>query len=151
MRHPPRILIADDIQMIRRALKIVLLKAGITGIVEAKNGKEVVEHLRQDQFDMIICDWEMPEMTGIETLRHVRQDARHKDIPFVMVTSVAEPENIRQAVIDGVTDYIVKPVKPDLFIGKIMFILRKLNTSKQQNRQPATIKEWVISCNDSQK
>lgn len=145
MRYMPKIMIADDIQMIRRALKIALLKAGMTGIIEAKNGVEVVEHLKQGKFDLIICDWEMPEMTGIETLRYVRQDARHKDTPFVMVTSVAEPENIRQAMIDGVTDYIVKPIKPDLFVGKIMFILRKMHNIQQQNQAPETIKEWGMT------
>jgi len=145
MRYMPKVMIADDIQMIRRALKIALLDAGITGIVEAKNGLEVVEHLKQDKFDLIVCDWEMPEMSGIETLRYVRQNAQHKDTPFVMVTSVAEPEKIRQAMIDGVTDYIVKPVKPDLFVGKIMFVLRKLNKFKQQDLDADTVKEWVIS------
>lgn len=145
MRYMPKIMIADDVQMIRRALKIALIKAGMTGIVEAKNGIEVVEHLKQDKFDLIICDWEMPKMTGIETLRYVRQDARHKDTPFVMVTSVAEPKNIRQAMVDGVTDYIVKPIKPDVFVGKIMFILQKLYNSKQQNQDPVTVKEWVMT------
>jgi len=145
MHHIPKIMIADDIQMIRRALKIALIKAGMTGIVEAKNGIEVVEHLKKDKFDLIICDWEMPEMSGIETLRYVRQDEQHKETPFVMVTSVAAPEKIRQAMLDGVTDYIVKPVKPDLFVGKIMFILRKLNNMKLQNQGTTTIKEWVIS------
>jgi len=144
MQYMPKVMIVDDVQMIRRALKIALLKVGITGIVEAKNGIEALEHLKQGKFDLIICDWEMPEMSGIETLRHIRQDKTHKDTPFVMVTSVAEPEKIRQAMIDGVTDYIVKPVKPDLFIGKIMFILRKLR-DKQQTSDPTEIKEWVIS------
>lgn len=144
MQNMPKIIIADDIQMIRRALKIALLKAGITGIMEAKNGLEVVEHLKQGTFDLIICDWEMPEMSGIETLRYVRQDPQHKDTPFVMVTSVAEPEKIRQAMIDGVTDYIVKPVKPDLFVGKIMYVLRKLNKFKQPDLQKDTVKEWVV-------
>ncbi len=145
MHYMPKVMIADDIQMIRRALKIALINAGFTGIVEAKNGVEVVEHLKRDKFDLIVCDWEMPEMTGIETLRYVRQDDTHKDTPFVMVTSIADPENIRQAMMDGVTDYIVKPVKPDLFVGKIMFILRKLNNIKHQNQDTKTIKEWVIS------
>lgn len=145
MQRMPKILVADDVQMIRRALKIALLKAGITGISEAKNGLEVVEQLKQDTFDLIVCDWEMPEMSGIETLRYVRRDPRHRDTPFVMVTSVAEPENIRQAMRDGVTDYIVKPVKPDVFLGKIMFILRKRAKQASSPQGSATIKEWVIS------
>ena len=145
MQFVPKIMIADDIQMIRRALKTSLIKAGFTGIVEAKNGIEVVEHLEQEKFDLIICDWEMPEMSGIETLRYVRQHEDHKDTPFIMVTSVAEPEKIRQAMLDGVTDYIVKPVKPDLFLGKVMFILQKLKNAKLKEHNPLTITKWVIS------
>lgn len=145
MREMPKILIADDMQMIRRSLKTALLKAGITGIVEAKNGQEVVEQLKRGKFDLIVCDWEMPQMTGIETLRYVRQDAQHKDTPFVMVTTVADQDHIREAIREGVTDYIIKPVKPDLFVGKIMFLLRHYFANQQQDRNKLTIKKWVIS------
>lgn len=145
MQFKPKILIADDIQMIRRTLKMSLITAGLTGIVEAKDGTEVVEQIKQEKFDLIICDWEMPQMSGLEALRHVRQDDNHRDTPFVMVTSVAEPAKIRQAMVDGVTDYIVKPVKPDLFLGKIMFILQKIKNTKLAEYNPSEIKEWVIS------
>lgn len=145
MRKVPKIMVADDMQMIRRNLKSVLIEAGMTGIVEAKNGAEVVAHLQQDQFDLIICDWEMPEMSGLEVLRYMRQDERHKETPFVMVTSVAEPDKIRQAMIDGVTDYIVKPVKPNLFLGKIRFVLRRFYAQHRQTSDTKEIKEWVIT------
>ena len=145
MRKVPKILVADDMQMIRRTLKSVLIEAGMTGIVEAKNGAEVVEHLKQEQFDLIICDWEMPEMSGIEALRYARQDERHKETPFVMVTSVAEPEKIRQAMTEGVTDYIVKPVKPNLFLGKIRFVLRKFYDQHKTTNDKSCIKKWVIT------
>ncbi len=125
MRSTPKLIIADDTQMIRQALKIALVNTGFTGIIEARNGREVTERIKQNTFDLIICDWEMPEMAGIEALHYIRQDPLHKNVPFVMVTSEADPEKIRQAMAEGVTDYIVKPVKPDLFIGKIMFILHK--------------------------
>ena len=107
MQFNPKILIADDVQMIRRALKISLLKAGFTGITEAKNGKEAIERLKEESFDLIICDWEMPEASGIETLRFARSDEKHRNTPFIMVTSVAEPKKIKQAITEGVTDYIV--------------------------------------------
>lgn len=145
MTFNPKVLIVDDAQMIRSALKITLIEAGVTGIAEAKNGREALEIMENEKFDLIICDWEMPEMSGIETLRHVRKDPRYKDTPFVMVTSVAEPENIREAVKEGVTDYIVKPVKPDLFLGKISFILQKLKNARRKNVRPLEIKEWVIT------
>ena len=145
MQFTPKVLIVDDVQMIRRALKTTLLKAGVTGITEAKDGAEAIQLLKEETFDLIICDWEMPQVSGIETLRFVRSDARHKEVPFVMVTSVAEPDKIRQAMTDGVTDYIVKPVKPDLFLGKVMFILNKLKNEQMKNYRPMKVKEWVIS------
>ena len=144
MQFLPKILIVDDVQMIRRALKIALIKAGYTGITEAKNGREAIEQLQQDNFDLIICDWEMPEVSGLETLKYVRQDDNLKDIPFIMVTSVAEPNKIKQAVENGVTDYIVKPIKPDLFLGKVTFILQKLKQEKLRDYNPLTVTEWVI-------
>jgi len=145
MQFMPKIMIVDDVQMIRRALRTALIKAGITGITEAKNGAEAIELLNQEKFDLIICDWEMPEVSGIETLRFVRADLQHQATPFIMVTSVAEPARIRQAMLDGVTDYIVKPVKPDLFLGKVMFILQKLKNDQLKDYKPMTVKEWVIS------
>ncbi|MDH5445146.1 MAG: response regulator [Gammaproteobacteria bacterium] len=145
MQFTPKIIVIDDVQMIRRALKTTLLKAGVTGIEEAKNGAEAIERLKEQQFDLIICDWEMPLVTGLETLRFVRKDEKHKDTPFIMVTSVADPEKIRQAMTVGVTDYIVKPVKPDLFLGKVMFILQKIKAEKMKNYDPTEVKEWKIS------
>jgi two-component system chemotaxis response regulator CheY len=145
MQFMPKIMIVDDVQMIRRALRTALIKAGITGITEAKNGAEAIKLLKQEKFDLIICDWEMPEVSGIETLRFVRGDEQHRNTPFIMVTSVAEPDRIRQAMADGVTDYIVKPVKPDLFLGKVMFILNKLKDDRLKNHNPLEVKEWLIS------
>ena len=145
MQFNPKILIVDDVQMIRRALKTALLNAGFTGITEAKNGREAIDLIKQEQYDLIICDWEMPEVSGLETLQYVRKDKAHSNTPFVMVTSVAEPSKIKQAVDNGVTDYIVKPVKPDLFLGKVSFILQKIKERQIKNYNPLTVKKWVIS------
>jgi len=127
MNQNPRILIADDMQMIRRLLKSALLKAGLIDIAEAVDGEEILTKLKYEAFDLIICDWEMPKLSGIETLRAIRLDEKHKDTPFVMVTTVAEKEMVRSAIEAGISDYIVKPIRPEVFVKKIKSVLTELN------------------------
>ncbi|MDR1313964.1 MAG: response regulator, partial [Deltaproteobacteria bacterium] len=75
--------------------------------------------LEIDKFDLIISDWNMPNMTGIELLRHVRGTERIKDIPFLMVTAEAQQENIIEAVKAKVSNYIVKPFTADTLNEKM--------------------------------
>ena len=126
MNKGPRILVADDMQMIRRLLKSTLLKAGLMDVDEAGDGEEILGKLKHEAFDLIICDWEMPKLSGIETLRAIRSDETHKDTPFVMVTTVAEREMVRSAIDAGINDYIVKPIQPEIFTRKIKSILTEL-------------------------
>ena len=65
--------------------------------------------MKKEKFDLILCDWNMPEMSGLELLQAIRADDNLKDIPFVMVTAEAKKENIIEAVKAGVDSYIVKP------------------------------------------
>lgn len=125
MKRIPKIIIADDMQMMRRLLKTALLKAGFQDIDEAINGEELLKKLDEASYDIIICDWDMPKMSGIEALRNIRRSEHYKHIPFVMVTAVAEARQVKQAIEAGISDYIVKPIKPDTFVDKIIKILRQ--------------------------
>lgn len=120
-------MIADDMQMMRRLLKTALVKVGLHDITEAVNGEELLQKLEETRFDIIICDWEMPRLTGIDALRHIRSSETHKHIPFIMVTAVAEAAQVREAIEAGINDYIVKPIKPDQFAEKVRKILVKLD------------------------
>jgi two-component system, chemotaxis family, chemotaxis protein CheY len=104
-----KVLIVDDFATMRRILKNILKQIGLKNISEADNGKAALKELRKEKFDLVLCDWNMPEMPGIELLNQVRSDDELKAIPFVMVTAEAKKENILEAVKAGVSSYIVKP------------------------------------------
>ncbi len=129
MKQQPKIVIADDMQMMRRLLKSALIKAGFQDITEAINGEELLQKLDETHFDIIICDWDMPKMTGIDALRRIRSSDTHKHIPFVMVTAVADAAQVKQAIEVGINDYIIKPIKPDLFVDKVKKILTSMDVS----------------------
>lgn len=125
MSKKPRIIIADDMQMMRRLIKSSLIKAGFDNIEEAINGEDLMKKLDDSKYDIVICDWDMPRMSGLDALQEIRSIDRLKNIPFIMVTAVAESEQVKQAIEAGISDYIVKPVKPDVFKKKVTDLLSK--------------------------
>jgi len=114
-----RILVVDDFSTMRRIIKNILRQLGYNNIVEADDGTAAVGILEREKIDFIISDWNMPQMTGIELLRHVRQTEQLKDTPFLMVTAEAQQENIIEAVKAKVSNYIVKPFTADTLQEKI--------------------------------
>ncbi|WBG64788.1 response regulator [Pseudomonas citronellolis] len=114
------VLVVDDAPFIRD-----LVKKGLRDhfpglrIEEAVNGRKAQQHLARHAVDLILCDWEMPEMSGIELLGWCRAQAPLKDVPFIMVTSRGDKENVVQAIQAGVSDYIGKPFSNDQLVSKV--------------------------------
>ncbi|MGA3174364.1 MAG: response regulator [Syntrophorhabdales bacterium] len=107
-------LVVDDFATMRKIVKNVLKQIDITNVSEAENGKQALEILRKDgDFELIVSDWIMPEMTGIEFLKACKDDESIKKIPFVMVTAEAQKDSVIEAIKNGVDNYIVKPFTPD--------------------------------------
>lgn len=107
-------LVVDDFATMRKIVKNVLKQINITNVSEAENGKQALDVLKKDgDFELIISDWVMPEMTGIEFLRACKEDAAIKTIPFIMVTAEAQKDSVLEAIKGGVDNYIVKPFTPD--------------------------------------
>jgi len=104
-----RVLIVDDAAMMRVLLKGFLRNMGVTKVLEAGDGEMALEILNHTPVDLILSDWNMPKMTGIELLRQVRADYRLKRIPFIMISAESSPENIRQAIQLQVNHYLLKP------------------------------------------
>lgn len=104
-----KILLIDDFATMRRIIKNLLKDIGYTKVEEANDGDVALEMLNQEPFDFVISDWNMPNMTGIDLLKAVRADDKLKDLPFLMVTAEAKPENVTEALNAGVSNYIVKP------------------------------------------
>lgn len=114
-----KILVVDDFATIRRILRTLLKKIGLTNVIEAEDGSSALNVLKKNEVDLIICDWNMPYMSGIELLKAVRGDESLKDIPFLMLTAEGQKEKVSEAVQAGVTNYIVKPFTADSIQDKL--------------------------------
>lgn len=119
------VLVVDDFATMRRIVKNSLKQIGFRSILEADDGTTALEVLKKQQIDLIISDWNMPEMSGLELLKSVRKDEATKDIPFLMVTAEAQKDNVLQALKAGVSNYIVKPFTPDAIKTRLCQILDK--------------------------
>ena len=90
------------------------------GFIEAENGSSALDELKKEKVGLIVSDWNMPKMTGLDLLKAVRGDERLKSIPFIMVTAEGQKENVIEAVKAGVSNYVVKPFTPETFGEKLM-------------------------------
>jgi two-component system chemotaxis response regulator CheY len=111
-----RILVVDDMPAVRLILRNMLEEAGFTHVVEAEDGDVAWQAIRAsivggpaDRIGLVICDWNMPAMTGVELLRAVRANVHTRELPFLMVTAEGDRAHFEEAGAAGVTDYIVKP------------------------------------------
>ncbi len=114
-----KVLIVDDFATMRRILRNILKQIGFTNIVDADDGNTALKELQKEKIDLILCDWNMPEMPGIDLLKTLKADEQLKDIPFVMVTAEAQKDNIIEAVKSGVSSYIVKPFSAEAVSEKL--------------------------------
>jgi two-component system chemotaxis response regulator CheY len=103
------ILVVDDFSTMRRIIKGLLGDLGYTNITEADDGTTALPLLKAGSFDLLITDWNMPGMQGVELLRHVRADERLKKLPVLMLTAEAKREQIVEAAQAGVNGYVIKP------------------------------------------
>jgi len=113
------VLIVDDFATMRRILRNILKQLEFTNIFEADDGTTALEVLEKQKIDLIISDWNMPKMTGLDLLKVVRSNSELKSIPFLMVTAEAQKKNVIDAVQAGVSNYIVKPFTADQIMEKL--------------------------------
>ena len=117
-----KVLVVDDFATMRRIVKGVLKQLGFSKIVEAQDGSDALDMLKKEEVGLIVSDWNMPNMTGLDLLKAVRGDESLKGIPFVMVTAEGMKENVVEAVKAGVSNYIVKPFTPETFSVRIQSV-----------------------------
>jgi len=113
------VLIVDDASAMRRIVRGLLKELGFKNMREAENGQLALDELTNKKADLVVCDWNMPVMTGIDLLRAIRADENLKTIPVLMVTAEAKQENIVEAVQAGVSNYIVKPFNAATLLEKL--------------------------------
>jgi len=118
-----KILVVDDYATMRRIVRNLLTQIGYTDIDEAGDGVSALAKLREFKFGLIISDWNMEPMTGLQLLKEVRADAKLAGIPFIMVTAESKTENVIAAKQAGVNNYIVKPFNADTLKQKIQSVI----------------------------
>lgn len=121
-----KVLVVDDFSTMRRIVKNLLKQLGFTKIEEAEDGEQAFKKLKEDEFDFVVSDWNMPNLDGIGLLKKVRTDEKLKDLPVLMVTAEAEKEKVISAVEAGVNNYIVKPFTGEVLKEKMDKIFNKV-------------------------
>ena len=114
-----KILIVDDFSTMRRIIRNILKQLEFVNVEEAEDGSVAFEKLKEADYDFVITDWNMPNMTGLDLLKEIRANEKLKDLKILLVTAEAEKENIIQAAQAGVNDYVVKPFTADVLEQKI--------------------------------
>jgi two-component system chemotaxis response regulator CheY len=110
----------------RRIVKTCLRQLGFENITEAEDGQVALSKLSCSEFKLVISDWNMPNMMGIDLLKAVRADDKLKALPFLMVTAEAQKENVLEAAKAGVSNYIVKPFTADQLQAKLEAVFSKM-------------------------
>jgi two-component system, chemotaxis family, chemotaxis protein CheY len=120
-----KILAVDDFPTMRRIVKTLLRQLGYTNVAEAEDGQAALTKLQQEKFDLVLLDWNMPKMTGLELLKAMRADATLQHIPVVMITAEGRKEDVLEAVKAGVNNFIVKPFTAETLEEKLAKVLEK--------------------------
>lgn len=115
-----RVLLIDDVADMRKFVKVALERGfHDCHVDEASDGIEAMQHMETLKYDLVLCDWGIPGMTGEELLQWARSSERHKDVAFIIITGFRDRERVVRALQLGVNSYIVKPISLDTLMQKI--------------------------------
>ena len=117
------VLIVDDYRTMLHILRNLLKQLGFNNVEEATDGSMALSMLRAGSYGMVISDWNMEPMTGLQLLKEVRADTNLRDLPFIMITAESKSENVIAAKEAGVSNYIVKPFNAATLKGKLASVL----------------------------
>ena len=117
------VLVVDDYNTMIRIIRSLLKQLGFENIDDASDGSAALNKMRTKKYGLVISDWNMEPMTGLQLLREVRADPKLKGTPFIMVTAESKTENVIAAKEAGVSNYIVKPFNAETLQGKMISVL----------------------------
>ncbi|MCH7711050.1 MAG: response regulator [Proteobacteria bacterium] len=117
------ILVVDDYKTMLRIIRNLLKQLDFGNVDEATDGAEALQKLRKKEYGLVISDWNMEPMTGLQLVREVRSDKKLKKLPFIMVTAESKTDNVVAAKEAGVSNYIVKPFNAETLKQKIASVL----------------------------
>ena len=123
-----KFLVVDDFSTMRRIVRDLLKELGFTNVDEAEDGVAALGKLKGGNFEFVVSDWNMPNMTGLELLKAIRADASLKHLPVLMVTAEAKKENIIEAAQAGASGYVVKPFTAATLEEKLNKVFEKMGT-----------------------
>lgn len=130
MAKDSKILVVEDNVTTRLYIKRILKNLGYTNVLAVDDGKTAVMEIKVNKFDLIISDWDMPNLNGLDFLRLVRKKPSSHNTPFLMVTAEKEVGKIQKALIQGADNYIVKPFEPSFLKKKIQELLHEDSETK---------------------
>lgn len=122
-----RVLVVDDQTSVRQITRITLEQIGVRVIHEAENGSQAIEKATLQPLDLIISDYNMPEMDGLGLLRNIRGHPSARRVPFILVTGRGDRELVVKAAQAGANNYVVKPFTAEILRGKIEQVIGKLS------------------------
>ncbi|WP_457425569.1 ATP-binding response regulator [Roseateles sp. P5_E7] len=114
-----RVLVVDDFEAMCKVTVSQLRQVGVERIMTAKDGAEALRYLKANPFDIVLSDWNMPVMSGIELLKAMRADPKLSALPFVLITAEAEREKVQEAIASGVTSMLLKPYTPQQLLNRV--------------------------------
>lgn len=117
-------LVVDDSAVMRKVLTGALSRANINNADQAADGAQALEAVKSTEYNLVLMDWNMPNMLGIDAVREIR--AEGKTMPIIMVTTEAEKSRVIDALKAGANDYVIKPFEPATIVAKIQAVLAKV-------------------------
>lgn len=120
-----RILVVDDHILTRDMVRSILISVGFSRVTTAENIAIAKIRLSEERYDLVVCDWNMPNGSGLDLLQFMRGDPKYHRIPFIMLTAEAYRENVVEALKAGVTEYISKPFTGQVLAEKVEAVLAK--------------------------
>jgi two-component system chemotaxis response regulator CheY len=113
------VLIVDDLGSVRKVLRKILAELGAKQVIEAVDGEEALQKITSGGYDLVISDWEMPKINGVDLIKKLRAEEKTSKLPFIMITAHGTKESVIAAVQAGVSNFIVKPFSAGILKSKI--------------------------------
>ncbi|PPC89468.1 MAG: response regulator [Methylobacter sp.] len=115
-----KILVVDDASSMRKLTKAILREGGFSHVFEAEDGQAALTLMKKMKVNLVVCDWNMPIMSGMDLFLAIKDDPDLTGMPFIMLTSASEGSNVKEAIVAGITAYMIKPYKPIDLIKKVV-------------------------------
>jgi len=145
-----RILLVDDVSSMRDVIKAFLRQGKHSEVDEAHDGHHAFQMIERRKYALVVCDFEMPKLNGIELLKKIRAEKKMRHVQFIMVTSHNHADKIKAAIDNGVNDYIAKPFQPGKLLKKVARCLsnRQAAIAHEQAQQDLNASDEIIALID---